>query len=399
MRRPSSAGPFARQGLLPGWDQQRIENARVLIAGIGALGNACAATLALTGFRRFVLVDFDTIETSNLSRTLLFRRKDRGHKKVDVAARRLRQLILADAPAVVPLHADVVWGLGWGVYRRTDVILGCVDSAEARAWVGAPAWGLGVPAIFGGIHGFDCGVMLQGAGRGPCIACSFAAQEWRELGRRYSCDRVNRDAATRAEIPATQVAASLAAAVMAKEACDLVQGSPTSPGSRIFAAGPWPRLDRCTVGRDPRCPFHWDLATVCEAPELSHRVSAREALEILAHRFGEEVEIDLGREFITASRCKACGTPIQQYRPRHAIFERDFVCSTCQRTKHPVTKDPQPTGIRTLSEGTEPRLLDLTLEELGVPALHILEVRTPKGSRRIELSGDLEHTLPNWPSA
>jgi molybdopterin/thiamine biosynthesis adenylyltransferase len=392
------ANPFARQELLDGWEQERLAKARVLIAGVGALGNACAATLALTGVGRFVLVDFDTIETSNLSRTVLFRSGDEGRPKVEVAAARLRELVLADNPCIVPLHADVVWGLGWGVLRRVDIVLGCVDSAEARAWVGTPAWGLGVPAIFGGIYGFNCGVMVQGVGDGPCIACSFGQGEWGDLGRRYSCDQVRRAYAAEAKMPATQVAAAMAAAVMAKESCDILHGKTAALGMRLVHTGRWPRLEWGAVQRVPRCPFHWQIGAVQELPELSCRLTAGAVVERLATLLGGEVTIELGRDFLLTSRCKGCGEELRLWRPRHQVFEQELVCAGCQVADRPLLVDPQVVRVRTVSAQTAPEVLDLTLAELGVPPLHVLEVQSASGPGWVELSGDMPAVLPNWPS-
>jgi hypothetical protein len=42
-------------------------------------------------------------------------------------------------------------------------------------------------------------------------------------------------------------------------------------------------------------------------------------------------------------------------------------------------------------------ILDRPLEALGIPPLHLLEVRTASGSRWIELGGDAERFLPGWP--
>jgi adenylyltransferase/sulfurtransferase len=199
----SAPDPFARQSLIPGWDQEPVSNARVLITGVGALGNACAADLALTGVRNFVLVDFDEIETSNLSRTLFFRRGDEGRPKVEAAAAQLREVILCEESNVLPLRADVVSDLGAGVYRRVDLVFGCVDSAEARAAVGARGIEFGIPTIFGGIYGYDGSVMVQGDRGGSCIACSFGASERANMGQRYSCDQVRRALVQEAKFPTT----------------------------------------------------------------------------------------------------------------------------------------------------------------------------------------------------
>jgi len=62
--------------LIPWWDQKKLQSARVLVIGAGALGNAILKNLVLLGFERIVIVDLDKIEESNLSRSILYRSSD-----------------------------------------------------------------------------------------------------------------------------------------------------------------------------------------------------------------------------------------------------------------------------------------------------------------------------------
>lgn len=64
---------------------------RVGIAGAGGLGSNCAAMLVRSGIRRFVLVDFDVVEPSNLNRQWYYP-EDVGSPKVEALARHLRRL-------------------------------------------------------------------------------------------------------------------------------------------------------------------------------------------------------------------------------------------------------------------------------------------------------------------
>jgi len=70
---------FSRHQYLPGWNQDRLAEAKVILVGVGALGNAVAQCLALAGVGTLVLCDPDWIEPSNLSRMPLFREWDIGH--------------------------------------------------------------------------------------------------------------------------------------------------------------------------------------------------------------------------------------------------------------------------------------------------------------------------------
>ena len=148
----SNESPFDRQERLSWWKQDVLRQARILIIGAGALGNEALKNLALLGAGRLMVVDFDTISASNLSRTLLFRPEDVGRPKAELAAHRTRDLILEPTARIQFLNADLVWDIGLGLFRRMDVILGCVDNDEARLAINRAARSVGTPWINAGIY-------------------------------------------------------------------------------------------------------------------------------------------------------------------------------------------------------------------------------------------------------
>lgn len=75
-----------------GAGQQALLRARVLIVGMGGLGNPLAQYLTAAGVGTLGLVDDDCVDLSNLQRQILFDTKDIGARKVDVAAARLKAL-------------------------------------------------------------------------------------------------------------------------------------------------------------------------------------------------------------------------------------------------------------------------------------------------------------------
>ena len=64
----------------------------ILIAGIGGVGGTALEVLARSGFTKFILIDFDKVDESNLNRQILFLRKDIGLDKVNVAKEKLLQI-------------------------------------------------------------------------------------------------------------------------------------------------------------------------------------------------------------------------------------------------------------------------------------------------------------------
>src|ERR1700730_6982349 len=83
---------YNRLRLIPWWRQDRLQAANVLVVGAGALGNEVIKNLALLGVGHVPGIDVDTVEPSNLSRSVLFRAGDGGQPKALVAARRALEI-------------------------------------------------------------------------------------------------------------------------------------------------------------------------------------------------------------------------------------------------------------------------------------------------------------------
>ncbi len=121
---------FARHQLLPGWDQDRLAAATVVVIGVGALGNQVGLALALAGVGRMMLCDHDRVEPSNLSRAPLLGPADVGEFKVMAAARRL--MAIAPGLKVEARPRPLVNGVGLAELRDADLVLGCLDRRAAR---------------------------------------------------------------------------------------------------------------------------------------------------------------------------------------------------------------------------------------------------------------------------
>lgn len=86
---------FSRQILLPKWDidaQAKLSASRVLMIGMGGLGCPAAMSLARAGLGFLRIVDFDTVDESNLQRQTLFTAQDVGQPKVTAAKNTLTQI-------------------------------------------------------------------------------------------------------------------------------------------------------------------------------------------------------------------------------------------------------------------------------------------------------------------
>ncbi|HMS34689.1 MAG TPA: ThiF family adenylyltransferase, partial [Ignavibacteria bacterium] len=75
---------YSRLELITWWDQDILKNAKILVAGCGALGNEIVKNLAMLGVGNICVADMDKVEESNLTRSILFRTEDKGLSKAEV---------------------------------------------------------------------------------------------------------------------------------------------------------------------------------------------------------------------------------------------------------------------------------------------------------------------------
>lgn len=143
---------FARQQLIDGWDQEVVNNGSIMIVGVGALGCEIAKDFALMGIGKLILVDLDLIETSNLSRQMLFRPGDEGRPKAEVAAERLKEM---NPYLEVDYYFEKLQKLPMSVYEESDVVIMALDNYNARLDLNKICLRLEKPCVEGGTVGFE----------------------------------------------------------------------------------------------------------------------------------------------------------------------------------------------------------------------------------------------------
>ncbi|MGV9200342.1 MAG: ThiF family adenylyltransferase, partial [Promethearchaeia archaeon] len=143
---------FARQQLIDGWDQSVLDQGCIMIVGVGALGCEIAKDFALMGIGKLILVDLDLIETSNLSRQMLFRPGDEGRPKAEVAAERLKEM---NPYLEIDYYFEKLQKLPMAVYEEADVVIMALDNYNARLDLNKICLRLKKPCVEGGTVGFE----------------------------------------------------------------------------------------------------------------------------------------------------------------------------------------------------------------------------------------------------
>ncbi|MED6252904.1 NEDD8-activating protein uba3, partial [Ataeniobius toweri] len=178
------SGPFTHPDFEPSTEclQFLLETCQILVIGAGGLGCELLKDLALSGFRNIDVVDMDTIDVSNLNRQFLFRSKDVGRPKADVAADFINSRI--PGCRVVP-HFKKIQDLDETFYRQFHIIVCGLDSIVARRWMNGMLLSLLVyedgevdqtsiiPLVDGGTEGFKGNARVILPGLTACIDCTL----------------------------------------------------------------------------------------------------------------------------------------------------------------------------------------------------------------------------------
>lgn len=150
--------------------QRKIIDSKVLIVGAGGLGSPVAVYLALAGVGTIGIVDFDTVDVSNLQRQILHGNDDVGKPKV-VSAKETLNAYNPDVK-VVTHEAPITSENAMDIIPQYDVVVNGADNFPARYLVNDACYLAGKPLVDGSILLFDgqASVYLPGNG---CYRCLF----------------------------------------------------------------------------------------------------------------------------------------------------------------------------------------------------------------------------------
>lgn len=159
---------YDRQFRLEGWSQKLVKNSRVLIVGVGGLGCEIAKNLTMLGVGHIDLVDLDIIEHSNLNRQILFAGAKLGEPKATVAAKKLAEI---NPNITIKGYHSSLERLNPVLYQAADVIVGGLDSMNARLNLNAQCIRFRKPLVDGGVSGYHGHTYTVFPYKNACYEC------------------------------------------------------------------------------------------------------------------------------------------------------------------------------------------------------------------------------------
>jgi adenylyltransferase/sulfurtransferase len=152
-----------------GEGQAKLLASRVLLLGMGGLGSPAALYLAAAGIGTIGLVDFDTVELSNLQRQIIHTTEDLGKPKV-TSARETIEAINPDIDVHEYVHRlnsqNIV-----DIISDYDVVVDGSDNFPTRFLLNDACVLVNKPFVYGAILRFEGQVSVFAPGLGPCYRC------------------------------------------------------------------------------------------------------------------------------------------------------------------------------------------------------------------------------------
>jgi adenylyltransferase/sulfurtransferase len=165
---------YSRHIIIPdvGMDgQKRLKNAKVLCVGAGGLGSPALMYLAAAGVGTLGIVEFDTVDESNLQRQIIHGQSDVGRSKAASAADSVREInpLITVNVHETRLDNDNVMEL----FSQYDLIVDGTDNFATRYMVNDACVLLNKPYIWGSIYRFDGQASVFWSEYGPCYRCLY----------------------------------------------------------------------------------------------------------------------------------------------------------------------------------------------------------------------------------
>jgi adenylyltransferase/sulfurtransferase len=223
--------------------QRKIRNTSVLCIGAGGLGSPIAMYLAAAGIGRLGIVDFDTVDYSNLQRQILHSDADVGHSKADSAKAAIQAL---NPNVQVDLHKTrITADNAFDLIRPYDIVVDGTDNFPTRYLTNDACVLLKKPNVYGSIFRFEgqASVFAPHLG-GPCYRCLYP--EPPPPGMVPSC----------AEGGVLGVLPGIIGCIQATEILKLALGKGTSLIGRLMLFNALDmKFRELKLRKDPKCPL------------------------------------------------------------------------------------------------------------------------------------------------
>jgi adenylyltransferase/sulfurtransferase len=322
------------RAVLSGHDPERLRAGKVLVTGLGALGQNVVQNLALLGVGRMMLVDFDVFEQHNAAHSPFYPTSVDvarfGLGKAAVVAHRAASIGTAGDLAVY-YAPNLIQVLGDGAISWSDLVVSTVDNLTARAWLAERCRLLGKPMVEGGFAGPNFNLSAFAATPGStCYRCGRPERE-----SSMSCAAYALAADATAIVPAIQTSAAVLAGYQAEQVVQLLQGKVDRLGYRSYGNVRSETLRTALLPVNSDCPgIHAPEPVIGTVADVRENTTVADLVATIIRRFGGG-KILLSEPAILTTRCTRCRTDCR-VRATESAWLADPRCTTCDGSWPPA---------------------------------------------------------------
>lgn len=239
---------YSRQIMLPHFGvegQQRLQNAHVVIIGIGGLGSPAAMYLAASGTGSLTLVDFDSVDNSNLQRQIVHNTHSIGSNKAESAKKTLQ--IINPETEIHCIKKQLTLDELKAVIADASCVVDATDNFASRYLINRACVALHIPLVTAAAIQYEGQISVFDLRKGSsaCYACLYPENNTGSEEENTSCS----DNGILA--PVVGIIGSMQALEAIKLICNL--GQPLKNRLLLFDAltQQWRTME---LGKDPACP-------------------------------------------------------------------------------------------------------------------------------------------------
>jgi len=377
------------RSILAGYDPERLHAGKVLVVGLGALGQNVVQNLALLGVGQLMLVDYDVFEGHNATRSPFYPTRAEagrlGRGKAIIVAHRAAQVSTA-SKADVFYSSRLVQVLGDGAVSWADVVVAAVDSLNARAWLAERCRLLARPMVEGGFSGADFNLSAFAPTKeAVCYRCGRPERE-----SSMSCTAYALAAEKARIIPAIQTSAAVLGGYQAEQVVQLLHGKLDRLGYRSYGNVRRETLQKAQLMADEHCMgIHLPEPVIGTVRGLGAQATLSDLAAAVSDQFGGG-RIRLAEHVIPKTSCTRCKKPCL-VQATESSWLADPRCSDCGGP-WPVTEAFMPDSVGEFGSGDQltSELAGTLLDNIGVRAGASLSVVLRDGrSGLLQMDGSI----------
>ncbi|WP_178863602.1 HesA/MoeB/ThiF family protein [Thiomicrorhabdus cannonii] len=233
---------YSRQILLSEVDyagQLKLAQSHAVIFGLGGLGSPVALYLAAAGVGKLTLVDFDSVDDSNLQRQIVHREANIGQAKVESARQNLQAL--NRHIEIVAVNAKMEETALPGLLKNADVVLDCTDNFASRFALNRACHAAKIPLVSGAAIRWEGQLTTYDFrdANSPCYQCLYKEESGMEL--------------TCSQNGVLAPVVGMIGSMQAIEAVKALLGKPTLSGKLMIVDAYTMHIRTLNLKKDPHC--------------------------------------------------------------------------------------------------------------------------------------------------